>query len=65
MLGWFEKNKLVDRDAKWRMLLKELYTERELLKRERNAFKKEVARLQAICDCQSELLGGANENYSS
>lgn len=68
MLGWFRQNRLVFMDTdvdKWRKLLKEVYAELDAVRRERNALKKENARLQDICDCQSELLGGTNENYSS
>ncbi|WP_449453261.1 hypothetical protein [Streptococcus suis] len=63
MLRWLRQNRLVfiDDGDKWRKLLKEVYAELDTIRRERNALKKEVARLQAICECQAELLGGQND----
>ncbi|HFI0479932.1 TPA: hypothetical protein ACGPAJ_001790 [Streptococcus suis] len=61
MLKQFKSLYKSDHESKWRNLLKEIYRELELVKRERNILKKENARLQAICDCQAELLGGRND----
>ncbi|HFI0039356.1 TPA: hypothetical protein ACGOT0_002023 [Streptococcus suis] len=61
MLKQFKSLYKSDHESKWRNLLKEIYRELELVKRERNILKKENARLQAICDCQVELLGGRND----
>lgn len=68
MLNWLRQDRLVfmdTDDGKWRKLLKEVYAELDAVRRERNALKKENARLQAICECQTELLGGQNENHNS